>query len=435
MPSADDPRLLILKPMEIPVKLISFFALVIFYSIFPAVAIASPGNPVPVSAGVTYELIGTYDTKRLDTIFGSELDDFLSASTEKSAVFKGQFVAAKYAVKLYKVTYRSVVPELGNQPTVASGLVAIPQMGVTGEQTLPMVSYQHGTVFDKTYVPSNPDASSETRIIIARFAAQGYVVIGADYFGRGISDLPDSYLVKRSTQQATLDMLAAAKDVLAAEKITSNTLFLSGWSQGGWATMAFLQKLEEVGIKVTAAGAASAPVDIYVATNRWLNNYQPVDAVYLPGVMTLQLMAQEYYLQQAGLAESAIRPEYLQAARDLYANRISFEIFYGKTKPKLQDFIRPEFSASGAIGQAPYWQSAQNSQVYRWRSITPLRTYFGGSDEVTPLYVAKLPEVTQAILGGASTRAIDTGAKADHRSIFIHGVVDQKTWFDTLIKK
>lgn len=393
-----------------------------------------PVEPVAVAASVTYELIGTYDTKRLDSILGSELDDFLSSSTEKAAVFKGEFTAAKYAVKLYQVTYHSVVPELGNRPTIASGLVAIPQNGVAGPQILPMVSYQHGTVFDKSYVPSNPDASAETRIVIARFAAQGYVVIGADYFGRGVSDLPDSYLVKRSTQQAALDMLAAARDVLATQKITPGALFLSGWSQGGWATMAFLQKLEEVGIHVKAAAVASAPVDVYVATNRWLNNYQPVDAVYLPGVMTLQLLAQEYYLQQTGLGEAAIRPEYLQAARDLYANRISFEDFYAKTKPKLQDFILPEFRAAGAIGQAPYWQTVQASQVYRWKSVTPLRTYYGGSDEVTPLYIAKLPEATQAVMGGAATQAIYTGDKADHRAIFIHGVVDQKSWFDSLAK-
>ena len=33
-------------------------------------------------------------------------------------------------------------------------------------------------------------------------------------------------------------LLAAAKDVLATQKIMSGALFLSGWSQGGWATMA-----------------------------------------------------------------------------------------------------------------------------------------------------------------------------------------------------
>jgi hypothetical protein len=71
-------------------------------------------------------------------------------------------------------------------------------------------------VFDRSQVPSNPDASMETRLVLAAFAAQGYIVNGADYFGRGQSDLPDSYLVRQSTQQANLDMLLAARDFLAA---------------------------------------------------------------------------------------------------------------------------------------------------------------------------------------------------------------------------
>ena len=52
---------------------------------------------------------------------------------------------------------------------------------------MPMVSYQHGTVFSKDDVPSRPEQSAETRIMIARFAAQGYVVISADYSGHGYS--------------------------------------------------------------------------------------------------------------------------------------------------------------------------------------------------------------------------------------------------------
>jgi len=38
--------------------------------------------------------------------------------------------------------------------------------------------------------------------MIAEFAGQGYAVIGADYFGKGLSPEADSYLVKASTQQA-----------------------------------------------------------------------------------------------------------------------------------------------------------------------------------------------------------------------------------------
>ena len=70
-----------------------------------------------------------------------------------------------------------------------------------------MLSCQHDTVFDLSQVPSNPDASMEMRLVFTAFAAQGYIVIGADYFGCGQSDLPDSYLVRQSTHLANLDML------------------------------------------------------------------------------------------------------------------------------------------------------------------------------------------------------------------------------------
>ena len=57
-------------------------------------------------------------------------------------------------------------------------------------------------------------------------------------------------------------MLIAAKSVLVALGIEPGKLFLSGWSQGGWTTMAYLEKLEGLGLPVTAAAVASGPVDI-----------------------------------------------------------------------------------------------------------------------------------------------------------------------------
>ena len=86
---------------------------------------------------------------------------------------------------------QGMIPEQGNRPTLASGLVAVPQ---TAQKKLPVVSYQHGTVFTRTAVPSRPEESDETRIVTARLAGSGYVVIGADYIGKGDSTEPDSYM-------------------------------------------------------------------------------------------------------------------------------------------------------------------------------------------------------------------------------------------------
>jgi pimeloyl-ACP methyl ester carboxylesterase len=387
---------------------------------------AEAQTPIPGEA--TYELIGTYDLQRLEQIGNADMRDFMASSTMPTE-FIGKLAKPKYNVKLYRVIYPSVVPELENLPTRASGLVAIPD---SGTNTMPLVSYQHGTVFDRTYVPSNPDASMETRIMLLQFAAQGYIVIGADYFGRGQSTLPDSYLVRDSTQQAGVDLYIAARDFLKAQRISVSHFFVSGWSQGGWVSMQYLYKLQSLGVKVSAAAVASAPVDVYLTMNRWMSNPQPVDAVYLPGVAAIQLQSQEFYHRQQGLLEAAVRPEYVQASRDLYAGRIDFETFFKKTPPKLAAFIKPEFAQSGFTGLTPYWQVLQTNQAYRWRSDVPTRVYWGGMDEVTPKAISFLPEAVQSLLGGAAVTTVDAGAKADHRAIYVFGAIDQKAWFDRL---
>lgn len=402
----------------------------LFWCLAACLSVASPvlAQPTPIPGEATYELIGTYDLPRLEQIGNADLRAFMASSTMPTQ-FDGKLAKPKYKVKLYRVMYPSVVPEQDNRPTRASGLVAIPEIGTS---TMPLVSYQHGTVFDRSYVPSNPDASMETRVMLLQFASQGYIVIGADYFGRGQSTLPDSYLVRESTQQAGVDLFIAARDFLASQKITVSHFFVSGWSQGGWVSMQYLYKLQSLGVKVSAAAIASAPVDIYLTVNRWMSNPQPVDAPYLPGVAAIQLQAQEFYHRQQGLLEAAVKPEYVQAARDLYTGRIDFETFFKKTPPKLVDFIKPEFAKSGFTGQTPYWQVLQSNQAYRWRSDVPMRVYWGGQDEVTPKAIAFLPEAVQSLLGGATVKTIDAGAIADHRAVYIHAAIDQKDWFDQL---
>lgn len=142
------------------------------------------------------------------------------------------------------MTYNSVVPEQANRRIRTTGLVAVPD---TRGARLPVLSYQHGTVYGKHEVPSQPEHSPETQLMIAQFAGQGYIVMGADYFGMGDTSEPEGYLVKASHQQATVDMLAAGHDVIRALGFEAGALFLGGWSQGGYVTTALLETLEETG--------------------------------------------------------------------------------------------------------------------------------------------------------------------------------------------
>lgn len=388
--------------------------------------------PTYVGTGVEYQFIGDYSTKELNQALTADLQGFLSTSSLGQNAFKDSFPAAKYAVKVYRVIYKSVIPELDNRPTIASGLVAIPQ---NGANSMPLLSYQHGMTFTRKEAPSFPENSLETRMMLARYAAQGYVVIAPDYFGKGLSVEPDSYLIKASTQQACADMLFAAKDMLASLQIKTGALFLAGWSQGGWATLAFLQKLESLNITVAAVATACATGDVALTLNRYINNWQPIDASSFPAVVSIQLQAHEYYYQRPGLTATAIKPVYLKAAKAFFNGSLDFSSFLQQTTNKLQDFLNPDFITTGDIANNSFWQTLNNSEAYRWRSHTPMYNYYGEMDEAIPTYVATLPAGYHNLLGCGPTTAISAGSSADHRGTFIFSLLNGKKWFDAFLKK
>ncbi|MCF8476860.1 MAG: prolyl oligopeptidase family serine peptidase [Pseudolabrys sp.] len=384
-----------------------------------APAMAQDKGAVRVSSDVQYELIGRWDADRLNKI--------LTVDTPKFAGIPVTYSAARNAVTLYRVTYSSVVPERGNKPIVATGLIAIPD--VDGA-TFPMVSYQHGTVFGKEEVPSFPEQSPETQLMIAQFAGQGYVVIGADYFGMGVSKEPEGYMVKASHQQATYDMLMASRAVLDHMKLAGGKLFISGWSQGGFVTMAFLEKLESAGVTVEAAATASAPVDIFVALNGFLNFPRKIDAAWVNSLFVLSSFAFENYYGVPGLARSLFNDKYYDIARKVYER----EPFDPADVPSdLHKLIRADYFDAQYFAASAYGKLVAQTTAYRWVVKSPVRNYYGETDEVITPGLGRLPMTYQRAIGNGNptVEAVSTG-DTTHRGTFARAVPQWKTWFDGL---
>jgi pimeloyl-ACP methyl ester carboxylesterase len=377
--------------------------------------------------------MGSYDVEKLQQVLDKELEAFLHGSPLPfDPNFKGRFPAPEQGMKLYRVTYHSVIPELGNRPTIATGLVAIPEQR---KSKMPVVSYQHGTVFGKMEVPSEIDRSMETKLMLAAYGAQGYVVIAADYFGLGgTSKEPNSYFARRSNEQACMDMYSAAMKVLNSEGVQPAGFFVKGWSQGAYNTMLYLRKLEEAGIEVTAAATASTPVDPLFFIVRGLNNPRPIDAVYEAACMTNMLFAQEYYNGIEGLAKNSINPKYYQTALDFYDFKIDWMQYRKGASDDLKEVFTSSFYSDSRAATAPFWQSLYYGEAYRWISVTPLRAYSGKMDEVVPDYAASLGVLYQAALGKTNGEAISAGDEADHRATYIFSLLDAKPWFDSFLK-
>lgn len=380
---------------------------------------AQESKIVRASQDIQYELIARWDIERLNKILQVDMPVFAGTSVSYSP--------AKNAVRLYRVTYTSVIPEHGNKPTTASGLLAVPD---NGGPSFPMVSYQHGTVYGKQEVPSFPEQSSETQLMIAQFAGQGYLLTGADYFGLGTSTEPEGYMVKASHQQVTYDMLAASRTVLAHLKLSTTKLFLGGWSQGGFVTMAMLEKLERSGVTVDATATASAPLDVFVVLNGFLNFPRSNDASWVTSLFILSAFSFENYYSVPGLARSVIAADYYELARKAY-RREPYDA--AQIPSDLRKLVRPDYFDPQFFAASAYGRLAADATAYRWIIKTPVRNYYGESDEVISNGLGQLGMNYQRAIGRGNTvvEAISTGATT-HRGTFATAVPKWKLWFDAL---
>ena len=334
---------------------------------WPVASLAQDKGVVRVTSDVSYEFLARWDTDRLNKI--------LTIDTPKFAGVTVSYTPAVNAVRLYRITYASVVPERGNKPIRATGLLAVPEIT---ETSLPMVSYQHGTVYGKQEVPSFPEQSPETQLMIAQFAGQGHLLIGADYFGMGTSTEPEGYMVKASHQQATYDMLIASRAVLNDMHLTPTRLSIAGWSQGGFVTMAFLEKLESAGVPVAAAATASAPVDVFVALNGFLNFPRSNDASWVNSLFILSAFAFENYYAVPGLARSVIADTYYDVARKAY-ERQPFNV--ADIPTDLHKLLKPDYFDAQYFAASSYGRLVAQTQAYRWIIKSPVRNYYGENDE------------------------------------------------------
>jgi len=194
-----------------------------------------------------------------------------------------------------------------------------------------------------------------------------------------------------------------------------------------------LNKLESLGVDVTAVSIASTPSDLFAIVNRWVFEPKPIDAIYLPGLLALKANSFEIYYNEPGLSKMIIKPEYWQISNDLFTNKITWEEFDKVVPEKIPDYINPEFKKLISNQLLGYGKILSDAEVYRWRSKTPVNTYFGEIDEVIPEYIARLPEGYQDLIGGNVT-AVSAGPKADHRGTFVFSVNHQLNWFNSLLK-
>lgn len=151
--------------------------------------------------------------------------------------------AMEHQVDFYKVEYTTAYK--GSDVT-ASGVVMIPDT----ETEISTISFQHGTIAANRQAPTQLPLSDGQLILFQALASTGMITVAPDFIGFGASsEIMHPYYVEDLTASAVIDNIYAAQNLAKQLGLNvSERLYLAGYSQGGFATMATHKCIEEKGI-------------------------------------------------------------------------------------------------------------------------------------------------------------------------------------------
>lgn len=148
--------------------------------------------------------------------------------------------AMKYDVDIYRVTYKTPYK---NNEIIASGIVVLPR--TTDE--VGMLCFNHGTIASNSEAPTQLGISNQQWFLFAAMASPGFIAVIPDFIGFGASvDIFHPYYDESLTATAIYDNMVAAAELARQNDVRFNKkLFISGYSQGGYATMAAHKYVEQ----------------------------------------------------------------------------------------------------------------------------------------------------------------------------------------------
>jgi predicted esterase len=325
-----------------------------------------------------------------------------------------QGVRVRYAVDCYRMEYAAPSPRRGT--VRLTGLLALPR----GTPPRRLASFQHGTTTTRSAVPSQPDGAGLAAAIL--FAGSGYALVAPDYPGLGGGPGKHPYYVAEEIAPSVVAMIEAAQRI---EGVPAAPVFLTGFSQGGWASLAALQGLEARGAQVLGSAQVAGAYDLQgVSVPAALQGGAPQHSLYLA------YLAWAHADHYGRPLDSVLTPGHAALVERLFAGASPKEIVESlPTDPRA--LFNQDFHAAYARGGGHWFLDtiAANSLVSA-APRTPVRLYYGAADrDVLPQEALDAAQTMSA--KGARATAIDVGP-VGHDASMLAAAPLVLAWLDEL---
>ena len=329
------------------------------------------------------------------------------------------------AVIWYKITYNTT--DVFGNPTIASGALYVPTLS----DIMPLVSWQHGTVFNKMWVPSNNINGWNTGLL---YSGNGYITTLPDYLGMGVNPGIHPYVHWESEATASIDLMRAAREFLldTLQILDNNQLFLAGYSQGGHSTMALHKYITDHNLQnefnVVASAPMSGPYDLSSTTLDFI-----FGSPTYPRPEFLPYCFASYQYIYGNLYTSY--DEYYDSPYDTI---IADWIADGTDAPYLPENFY-EFMQDSVVDNIknnpnhPVRVDLSYNDLYNWIPQEPVAMLYCTNDQLIPFENAILARDTMNAQGAPDVQAIDVYPNGDHYTCWIPATTYSLDLFNSFV--
>ncbi|MBN1652119.1 MAG: hypothetical protein JW857_12370 [Bacteroidales bacterium] len=367
------------------------------------------------------------EPQRGDVVLATKIGDYTISLINIGILSSGVSTTLVPESDVESIRLEYLTVDKDGELTTASGSLFVPKT----PGNYPLLSYHHGTLIKRSNAPSYLGNSSVEGLVGALSASTGFISCMPDYLGLGVSELVHPYLQSELSASASIDLLIAAENYCDEHGITFSTdLYLCGYSEGGYVTMATQKKLESSytsQFTLKASAPMAGPYDVEATADGLL----AMSTYSSPALIGFILYAYSEYYDVVDLNDvfnapyAAQIPTLFDGTKDLAT--INSSLTTDMTALLNQTFVDDYKSNTTNNLRLAF----RENSLLNWNPKTAMRLYHSQEDEIVPYAVSVNAEQVLSAQSSSTVELI-TFPTGSHTNAAVPIVLAALEWFNSI---
>jgi pimeloyl-ACP methyl ester carboxylesterase len=371
-------------------------------------------NPIVVTTHERGEIV---QTNSLGTMTPNDIQQILS-NANMTIPF-----TLSYSVETISLKYYTV--DGSGKQTIVSGAILVPQ----GTDNLPIVSIQHGTETKRELVASVSPTNSTEGIVGLIMASMGYLVVVPDYLGFGTSNVMHPYTHAASLIPSIIDIMRAGKSFSSQNQIAlDGRIFLTGYSEGGYATLVTQRAIEaeySQEFNLTAVAPMAGPYDLYGMMQTLFQTGQYNHTAYIAYILTAY-----NNIYRWNRASDFFNAPYSSIVQSLFDGSKTYAEVVNQLPSTFYVLMDSTFVNNVRNGnETAFNASMQENTLLDWIPQAPINFFHGDADDISP-YQNSVTAVQKLIANGGTNIQLTTIPGGNHETSGPIAVIGAIQWFE-----